>query len=56
MCGTFVDPVKRARNPDLVGITGIVVQETENVFRVCTAKNLVKGELHPQIQTKVYPY
>jgi len=34
--------VKRAKHPSLVGLAGIVVQETENTFRIVTAKNAIK--------------
>lgn len=35
--------VKVARHPSLVGLAGIVVQETEGTFRIVTPKNKIKG-------------
>jgi len=34
--------VKQSKNPCLVGLTGIVILETENVFRVITKKDQMK--------------
>ncbi|KAH8118166.1 RNase P/MRP, p29 subunit [Phellopilus nigrolimitatus] len=34
--------VKQARNPCLVGLSGIVIHETENAFKVITTRNQVK--------------
>jgi len=35
--------VRRSKNAALVGVSGIVVQETENTFKVVTRKNKPKG-------------
>jgi ribonuclease P protein subunit POP4 len=35
--------VRRSKNAALVGASGIVVQETENTFKVVTRKNKLKG-------------
>ena len=35
--------VKRAKNPSLVGLKGIVLQETQGTFKIVTPKSLVKG-------------
>jgi ribonuclease P protein subunit POP4 len=35
--------VRRSKNAALVGASGIVVQETENTFKVVTRKNKSKG-------------
>ena len=35
--------VRRSKNASLVGVSGIVVQETENTFKVVTRKNKPKG-------------
>ena len=35
--------VRRSKNPTLVGASGIVVQETENTFKVVTRKDKLKG-------------
>jgi hypothetical protein len=35
--------VRRSRNPALVGLEGIVVQETENTFKVVTRSDKLKG-------------
>ena len=35
--------MRRSRNAALVGGSGIVVQETENTFKVVTRKNRLKG-------------
>ena len=37
------DIVRRSKNAALVGSSGIVVQETENTFKVVTRKNKSKG-------------
>lgn|SRR6266850_4179252 len=37
------DIVRRSKNAALVGASGIVVQETENTFKVVTRKNKSKG-------------
>lgn len=39
--GAFVT-VARARSPSMVGLEGIVLQETENVFRIVTPDNALK--------------
>lgn len=39
-----LDTVVKAKHPSLVGLKGIIVQETEGTFRIVTAKNRVKGE------------
>ena len=39
--------VARAKNPCLVGLSGIVIHETENAFRVVTEKNQIKGTFFP---------
>lgn len=35
--------VYKAKNPSLVGISGIVIHETENAFKVVTRQDKVKG-------------
>ena len=37
------DTVRRSKNAALVGASGIVVQETENTFKVVTRKDKLKG-------------
>lgn len=34
--------MKQAKNPCLVGLSGIIIYETENAFRLITQKNLLK--------------
>jgi hypothetical protein len=34
--------VRQSKNPCLVGLSGIVIHETENAFKVVTPKNAVK--------------
>lgn len=36
--------VIKAKHPALLGLSGIVAQETEGTFRIVTPRNLVKGE------------
>lgn len=36
--------VRNAKNASLVGVGGIVIQETENTFKVVTPKNQLKGK------------
>ena len=40
---TMLKIVRRSKNAALVGASGIVVQETENTFKVVTRKNKSKG-------------
>ena len=40
----YDDTVRRSKNASLVGVSGIVVQETENTFKVVTRKDKLKGE------------
>ena len=37
--------MKQAKNPCLTGLSGIVIHETENAFKVINVKNQVKREL-----------
>ena len=37
------DTVRRSKNAALIGASGIVVQETENTFKVVTRKDKLKG-------------
>ncbi len=37
------DTVRKSKNAALVGVSGIVVQETENTFKVVTRKDKLKG-------------
>lgn len=41
----LIATVKEAKNKDLKGIQGIVVQETSGCFKLVTTKDQVKGEL-----------
>jgi ribonuclease P protein subunit POP4 len=41
--GKYFFTVRRSKNAALVGASGIVVQETENTFKVVTRKNKLKG-------------
>jgi len=38
--------VRQSRNPCLVGLSGIVLHETENAFKLITRKNQLKRVLH----------
>lgn len=40
----YDDTARRSKNASLVGVSGIVVQETENTFKVVTRKDKLKGE------------
>ena len=37
--------VVKSKNPCLVGLSGIVIHETENTFKVVTTKDKLKGDL-----------
>ena len=39
--------VTRAKNHDLIGVGGIVLQETQNSFTVVTSTSSIKGSLSP---------
>ncbi|KAG6879462.1 hypothetical protein C0992_002465 [Termitomyces sp. T32_za158] len=41
--------VRQSKNPCLVGLSGIVIHETENVFKVVTMKNAVKREIAAEL-------
>jgi ribonuclease P protein subunit POP4 len=41
--GRHCTTVRRSKNASLVGASGIVVQETENTFKVVTRKDKLKG-------------
>jgi hypothetical protein len=43
----FLTLVRRSRNPCLVGLSGIVLHETENAFKLITRKNRLKRTLCP---------
>ena len=45
-----ISPVKQSKNPSLVGLTGIVILETENAFKVVTRTNQFKRRLDGQWQ------
>jgi len=38
--------VKRAKNPSLVGLRGLVLQETHGTFKLVTPSSQVKGALN----------
>jgi hypothetical protein len=40
---------RRSKNASLVGVSGIVVQETENTFKVVTRKDKLKGARLPPL-------
>lgn len=41
-CYSFL--VRQSKNPFLVGLSGIVIHETENAFKVVTRKDQLKRE------------
>lgn len=43
----YDDTARRSKNASLVGVSGIVVQETENTFKVVTRNNKLKGACLP---------
>jgi ribonuclease P protein subunit POP4 len=45
----YDDTARRSKNASLVGVSGIVVQETENTFKVVTRKDKLKGERLPPL-------
>jgi len=36
--------IDKSRCPSLVGVTGIVIQDTKNTFRVCGMDNIIRSE------------
>ncbi|KAG6854496.1 hypothetical protein C0991_006098 [Blastosporella zonata] len=46
--------VRQSKNPCIVGLSGIVIQETENVFKVVTQKDTVKRKIITDYQTKLF--
>jgi ribonuclease P protein subunit POP4 len=51
----YDDTVRRSKNASLVGASGIVVQETENTFKVVTRKDKLKGARLPPLFCYVCP-
>jgi len=37
--------VTKAKSPSLVGLTGLVLLETKNTFKLITTKNLLKSKI-----------
>ena len=48
--------VHKAKNPCLVGISGIVIHETENAFKVVTPQDKVKGTIAVSFTEPSSPY
>lgn len=46
---TDTHTVKASKCPTLVGCSGIVIEETANVFRIITSEDRVKGKVPPLI-------
>jgi len=36
--------IDKSRCPSLVGVTGIVIQDTKNTFRVCGMDNIIRSK------------
>lgn len=36
--------IDRSKCPSLVGVTGIVIQDTKNTFRVCGMDNIIRSK------------
>lgn len=51
-CGALLS-VKRAKNPSLVNLTGLVLQETQGTFKIVTTKSRIKGtsQLQPLLSS-----
>jgi ribonuclease P protein subunit POP4 len=47
-----ISTVKQSKNPCLVGLSGIVIHETENAFKVVTKKNQLKRPFIPVVQSE----
>jgi len=50
--------VRQSRNPCLVGLSGIVIYESENGFRVITRENKLKSEsvsFSPSVRDRRWP-
>lgn len=45
--------MKRAKNPSLVGLNGIVLQETRGTFKIVTPKSQIKGKFHLVLFTSI---
>jgi ribonuclease P protein subunit POP4 len=50
-CIVFI--VKQSKNPCLVGLSGIVIHETENAFKVVTKRDKLKRPFIPAITVNV---
>jgi RNase P/RNase MRP subunit p29 len=48
--------VRDAKNPSLIGCSGIIVHETENAFRVVTEKDETKCKPFVVMLSLVYPF
>ena len=42
-CTRFLFPVSKSKCPHYVGLTGIIIMETQNTFKVITKENTIKG-------------
>ena len=49
---SIVPTVKQSKNPCLIGLSGIVIHETENAFKVVTKKDQLKRPFNPVAQLK----
>lgn len=46
--------VRQSKNPSIVGLSGIVVHETENTFKLVNRKNALKGAANSRILAAVF--
>lgn len=44
-CVECFSPVSQSKNPCIVGLSGIVIHETENAFKIVTREDKVKSRL-----------
>lgn len=40
--------IEKSKCPTLVGLTGIVIQDTKNTFRICGLDNVIRSKQHAE--------
>jgi ribonuclease P protein subunit POP4 len=53
---SHISSVSDAKNPSLIGCSGIIVHETENAFRVVTGKDETKCKPFGVMLNSIYPF
>jgi len=46
--------IDKSRCPSLVGVTGIVIQDTKNTFRVCGMDNIIRSKRYANVHLLIF--